>query len=115
MENIIEAVTISWSAPDRLFYINRNKETIHSQKTLPNQMELIEALQSDNWTARFGDMREGKRVRVSDRIYWHMLECVPPIKQTVNSFYNGEAYSGDHYYYFETKNGKRYGELRPLK
>ena len=115
MENIIEAVTISWSAPDRLFYINRNKETIHSQKTLPNQMELIEALQSDNWTARFVDMREGKRVRVSDRIYWHMLECVPPIKQNGNSFYNGEAYSGGSYYYFETKDGKRYGELRPLK
>jgi hypothetical protein len=105
---------IKWCNVDRLFYIYHNGEEIHHQQTKPNETEVIEALQSDNWKARFDDMREGKRVRVSERIYWDMLGAVPPKKQTATSFYCGEAYSGNYYYYFEKKNGRCYGELKPL-
>jgi hypothetical protein len=106
---------IKWCNVDRLFYIHHNGNEIHYQKTKPNETEVIEALMSDNWKARFEDMREGKRVRVSERIYWDMLGSVPPIKQTANSFFCGEPYSGNYHHFFEKKNGYCYGELKPLK
>jgi hypothetical protein len=112
-----QTVDVLYCNVDRLFYIRRNNKVIHYQKTKPNETEIIEALMSDNWKARFDDMREGKRVRVSDRIYWEILGAVPPIKQTANSFYCGEAYSGNLYHYFEKdeQDGKIYGQLKPLK
>ena len=100
---------------DRLFYIEHNGEEIHAQPTKPNETELIEALSSDNWGARFDDMRGGKKVRVSDRIYFDMLGAVPPKKQTANSFFCGEAYSGNLHYYFSLEDGKRYGQLKPIQ
>lgn len=110
-----EKIEIAYSDVDRLFYIRRNSEDIHAQKTRPTQTDLIEALRSDMWMARFDDMREGKRVRVSRRIYWDMLGSVPPIKQTANSFYCGEPYSGSAHYYFERESdGKIYGCLKNL-
>lgn len=111
-----DKVTVSYCNVDKLFYISRNGEEIHSQKTKPNETELIEALASDNWKARFDAMREGKTVRVSDRIYWDMLCSVPPIKQTHNSFYCGEPYSGGlHYFFYKDENdGKRYGKLKSI-
>ena len=109
-------VTISYSNVDRLFYISRNGEDIHAQKTKPTDTDIIEALTSDDWQARFDDMRNGKTVRVSARIYWDMLESVPPIKQTANSFYCGEPYSGNLHYFFylDENDGKRYGKLKQL-
>lgn len=112
-----DTVKTSYCNTDKLFYISRNGEEIHSQKEKPTQTDIIEALQSDNWKARFDDMREGKTTRISDRIYWDMLCSVPPIKQTANSFYCGEAYSGNKYYFFyrDENDGKRYGKLKELK
>ena len=111
-----EEITISYCDVDKLFYIRRNNEDLHCQKSAPNQTELIEALMSDNWKGRFDDMRCGKKVRVSERIFWDMLGSVPPKKQTANSFYCGEPYSGNKHYYFEREDdGKIYGQLKELK
>ena len=100
---------------DKLFYIRRNGELLHVQKSRPSQTDLIEVLKSDNWQARFDDMRSGKKVRVSNRIYWHMLGCVPPIKQTSNSFFCGEPYCGNrHYYFVRQDDGRIFGELRKI-
>ena len=111
-----DTVKTTYCNTDKLFYISRNGEEIHSQKEKPTQTDIIEALQSDNWKARFDDMREGKKVRVSERIYWEMLGAVPPIKQTANSFYCGEAYSGNIHYYFEKEqDGFIYGQLKPIR
>lgn len=63
-----EKVEIVYSSVDRLFYIRRNGEDIHQQKERQTQTDIIEASQSDNWQARFDDMRAGKKVRVSARI-----------------------------------------------
>lgn len=60
-------------------------------------------------------MRDGKKVRVSDRIYFEMLGAVPPIKYTGGSFFCGEPYSGNMHYYFSTEDGKRFGQLKALK
>jgi len=116
MNTTEERVTTSYCNVDKLFYINRNGEEIHSQKTKPNDTDIIEALASDNWSARFSDMREGKTVRVSDRIYYDMLGSVPPIRQTATSFYCGEPYSGNkHYFFYRDENdGKRYGKLKEI-
>lgn len=110
-------VKITYCNVDRLFYISRGGEEIHSQTTKPTDTDIIEALSSDSWKMRFDDMREGKTVRVSDRIYYSMLESVPPAKYTSNGFYCGEAYSGNLYYYFyrDENDGKRYGKLKPIK
>ena len=111
-----ETIDIAYSNVDRLFYVRRNGEDIHSQPTRPTQTDLIEALISDNWGARFEDMRKGKTVRVSDRIYYDMLGSVPPAKYTPNAFYCGEPYSGNlHYYFYRDENdGKRYGKLKSI-
>jgi hypothetical protein len=106
---------IKWCNVDKLFYIYHNDEEIHYQQTKPNETEVIEALQSDNWKQRFQDMEDGKRVRVSERIYWDMLGAVPPIRQTGTSFYCGEPYSGSYHHYFEKKDGYCYGQLKSLK
>jgi len=110
-------VKITYSNVDSGFYIIRNDDDLHFQQTMPTDTDIIEALASDNWTARFDDMKEGKTVRVSDRIYYSMLESVPPAKYTSNGFYCGEAYSGNLYYYFyrDENDGKRYGKLKPIK
>ena len=100
---------------DNLFNIELNGEEIHHQQTRPNETDIIEAVMSDRWQQRFDEMREGKKVRVSERIYWSMLGSVPPIKQTANSFYCGEPYSGNKYYYFERdEDGKIYGQLKAI-
>ena len=45
-----------------------------------------------------------------------MLGSVPPIKQTANSFYCGEPYSGNTYYYFEKEqDGFIYGQLKSIR
>lgn len=116
METIEQKVEITYCNVDRLFYIRRNGKDIHYQQKRPNRNELVEALISDNWDERFKDMRKGKRVRVSQRIYYDMLGSVPPIKQTANSFYCGEAFSGDLHYYFEKcEDGFIYGQLKSIK
>lgn len=111
-----EKIITTYSDVDGLFYIRRNGEDLHAQKSRPTQTDIIEAIMSDNWKARFDDMRSGKTVRVSARIYWDMLCSVPPIKQTANSFYCGEAYSGNKHYFFylDENDGKRYGQLKEL-
>ena len=107
---------ITYCNVDKLFYIRHNDEDIHYQQTKPNDTDIIEALISDNWQARFDDMRAGKKVRVSARIYWDMLGSVPPIKQTANSFYCGEPYSGNTYYYFvKEQDGFIYGQLKSIR
>lgn len=98
---------------DKLYYIYLNGEQIHHQQTKPTEQELNEAINSDNWAQVFKDMKT-KKVRVSDRIYYDMLGAVPPKKQTLNSFYCGECYSDNLYYYFETVNGQRFGQLKPI-
>ena len=112
-----QKIEIAYCGIDKLFYIKRNGEDIHQQQTRPNETELIEALQSDNWENRFNDMRAGKKVRVSCRIYYEMLGSVPPLKQTANSFYCGEPYSGNTHYYYERdeKTSKIYGQLKTIK
>ena len=107
-------ILTKWCNVDRLFYIEYNGEDIHYQKSKPNEAELIEALMSDRWAERFEDMRNGKRIRVSERIYWQMLGSVPPKRQTATSFYCGEEYANGYYYYFEKKNGYCYGQLKQL-
>lgn len=109
------AATINFCNVDRLFYIYRNGEEIHAQQTKPNETELIEALKSDNWKQVFEEMKEGKRVRVSMRIYYDILGSVPPIRQTSKSFFCGEAYSGNLHHYFEREeDGKYYGQLKAV-
>ena len=105
---------VTWCNVDRLFYIYHNEEVIHQQKTKPNDTEIIEALMSDNWKYRFEDMANGKRVRVSERIYWDMLGSVPPIKQTANSFFCGEPYSGNYHHFFEKEDGYCFGQLKKV-
>lgn len=105
-------VKITYCNIDNLFYIYRNEEQIHTQPTKPNETQLIESLMSDNWHSAFDQMKEGKTVRVSDRIYYDMLGCVPPLKYTANGFYCGEAYSGNLHHYFYIEDGKRYGKLK---
>jgi len=107
-------VVVNWCNIDRLFYLQNNGEEIHHQQNKPTETDIIEALVSDNWASRFEDMQSGKRVRVSDRIFYQMLGSVPPIKQQLGSFYCGEAYSGNLYYFFNTEDGKRYGQLKQL-
>lgn len=106
---------ISFCEIDKLFYISYNGEEIHAQPKKPNETEIIEALSSDNWEERFNDMRNGKKVRVSDRIYYQMLGAVPPIKHTQTSFFCGERYSGNLYYFFSKENGKKFGELKAIE
>lgn len=108
------SIEVKWCNVDKLFYVHHNGREIHCQKTHPTGMELIDALQSDNWQARFEDMHEGKRVRVSERIYEEMMGAVPPKNITATSFYCGECYSGNLYYYFEKVDGKCYGQLKPI-
>lgn len=109
-------VVVAWCNVDRLFYIRHKGEDIHHQKIKPTETDIIEALASDNWNSRFEDMRSGKKVRISDRIFYEMLGSVPPIKQKLGSFYCGEPYSGSLYYYFSTdEDGKRYGQLKTLE
>lgn len=99
---------------DRLFYIYRNDEVIHYQKDKPNDTDIIEALMSDNWKKVFESMEKGETVRVSERIYYDILGCVPPIKQTAKSFFCGEAYSGNLHHFFFKENGKTYGQLKSI-
>ncbi len=106
---------ITWCNVDRLFYISRNGDDIHHQQEKPTETDIIEALMSDNWEARFNDIKSGKKVRVSDRIYYSMLGSVPPIQQKLGSFYCGEPYSDNLYYFFSTEDGKRYGQLKELQ
>lgn len=107
-------VEITYCDIDRLYYIRRNDKDIHYQQDKPNDTDIIEASMSDNWAERFEDMRQGKRVRVSMRIFYDMLGSVPPIRQTAESFYCGEAYSDNLYYFFEKVDGKYYGQLKEL-
>jgi len=111
-----EKIEVTYSEVDRLFSIIRNGEDLHAQLLRPTKTDIIEAYASDDWMERFKDMREGKRVRVSARIYWDMLGSVPPLKYTGKSFYCGEAYSGNKHYFFELdeEDGKRYGQLKEL-
>jgi hypothetical protein len=111
----LSKVTVKWCNVDRLFYLNLNGEVIHHQKTKPTETDIIEALMSDSWNARFDDMRSGNKVRVSDRIYYSMLGSVPPIQFKLGSFYCGEAYSGNMYYFFSIEDGKHYGQLKQLQ
>lgn len=108
-------VVVNWCNVDALFYLHHNGTEIHHQKEKPTETDIIEALASDNWQSRFEDMRSGKKVRVSDRIFYDMLGSVPPINQKSGSFYCGEPYSGNLHYYFSTENGKRYGQLKALE
>jgi len=63
-------------------------------------------------------MKNGNEVRVSDRIWDDMLESVPPLKFQVKpnstSFFCGEPYSDQFYYFFERRNGFRYGSIRHI-
>ena len=114
--NTEEKIETTYCDIDKMFYIRRNGEDLHAQKSRPTQTDIIEALKSDIWKARFDDMREGKTVRVSSRIFYDMLGSVPPKRQTENSFYCGEAYSGNKYYFFyvDKNDGKRYGKLKEI-
>lgn len=105
---------VTYNNVDKLFYIYRGEEQIHHQQTKPTLEDIKEAELSDQWKEVFKQIGEGKKVRVSDRIYYDMLGAVPPIKQTLGSFYCGECYSDNLYYYFETIECKRYGSLKPL-
>lgn len=108
-------VVVTWCNVDRLFYLSNNNADIHHQKEKPNETDIVEALVSDNWESRFEDMRNGKKVRVSDRIFYEMLGSVPPINQKLGSFYCGEPYSRNLHYFFSTEDGKRYGQLKSLE
>lgn len=108
-------IEVTYCAIDKLFYIRQNNEDLHYQSTRPTRADIADAIHSDMWTERFNDMRSGKRVRVSARIYYDMLCSVPPKRQTDKSFYCGEAYSGSLHYYFERDdNGVVWGELKAL-
>jgi hypothetical protein len=115
MNTTEEKITTSYCNVDKLFYIRRNNEDLHSQQTRPTQTDIIEAIKSDNWKARFDDMREGKKVRVSERIYYDMLGSVPPLKYTQNGFVCGEAYSSNVYYHFWKEDGIIYGQLKQVR
>ena len=108
-------VVVNWCNVDKLFYLSNNAQDIHHQKEKPNETDIVEALVSDNWESRFEDMRNGKKVRVSDRIFYEMLGSVPPINQKLGSFYCGEPYSRNLHYFFSTEDGKRYGQLKTLE
>lgn len=106
-------IEITYCNVDRLHYINANGETIHSQINKPTEEEVNLAVQSDEWDKVFNSMREQK-TRVSERIYWDMLGCVPPIRHNGSSFFCGEAYSGNKYYFFWKECGFCYGELKAI-
>lgn len=107
-------IITKWCNVDQLFYIQLNDEDIRSQKSKPTNEDLKAAFESDQWQTVFDAMRKMRRVRVSDRIYYEMMGAVPPKKQTATSFYCGECYSGNLYYYFEIVDGKRYGQLKAI-
>ena len=127
METIIETIpgkneqlSVSYCNIDKLYYIRRNEQDVHHQQTKPTETELLEAYHSDQWKDVFNAMAAGERVRVSERIYHDLMECVPPIYgKKSGSFYCGEAYShnsnGATYHYFETVEGKRYGQIKNIE
>lgn len=111
-------ITVNYCGIDRLFYIYSHEATIHTQQTKPTQKDIDDAVLSDQWNARFKDMRNGNEVRVSERILDDMWGSVPPIKVNIKpnmSFFCGEPYAGDYYYYFESKNGFKYGSIKNIK
>jgi len=107
-------VIITFCEVDKMFCISRNNNELHHQKGKPTQTDIIEALMSDNWSSRFEDMRRGKKVRVSDRIYYDMLGSVPPLKAIPDGFVSGEAYSGNTYYHFWREDNFIYGQLKEV-
>lgn len=108
-------LTVKYCAVDKLYYVYKNDEEIGYTAQAPTEAELIEMDWADNWEAVFTQMRNGKKARVSERIYQDMLGAVPPIKFNGSSFYCGECYSGNLYHYFEKQpDGKIYGQLKPL-
>lgn len=115
MEEDIKTISVSYCSIDRLYYIRLDGKEIHHQARLPTPADIAEAVVSDDWIARFRDMRQGMRVRVSEHIYYEMMGSVPPINQTATSFYCGEPYSGNKYYYFErAADGFTYGQLKEI-
>ena len=112
--NVKNQLILKWCNIDKLYYIELNGEEIHHQQTKPTDAELLEAYLSDQGKAVFETIETGKRVRVSERIYYAILGAVPPKKQTATSFYCGEPYSGNLYYYFEKVNGKCYGQIKKI-
>ena len=109
-----ESLKTTYCQTDKLHYVYLNEEVIHYQQTKPNNDDLLSAYTSDQWEPRFDDMRAGERVRVSQRIFDEMLGAVPPKRFTGSSFYCGECYSGNLYYYFEKVDGICYGCLKPI-
>lgn len=115
METTEQKIELSYCNIDKLFYVRRNDEIIHYQKDKPNQTEIVKALGSDDWKSVFDQMRGGKKVRVSYRIYYEMLGCVPPRKTWNNGFAVGEAYDGNIYHHFWKEDGFYYGQLKQLE
>lgn len=108
-------LTVKYCAVDKLYNVYKSDELIGSLTTKPTENDLFEMLVSDNWKYVFEQMGKRKRTRISPRIFEQMLGAVPPIKFNGSSFYCGECYSGNLYYYFNTEpNGEMYGQLKPL-
>lgn len=111
----MQNITTTYSAVDRLYYVRKNDEVIATIRNKPTESDLIEIEWSDNWQSVFLSIKKGNKTRVSSRIFSEMLGAVPPIQFNGESFYCGECYSGNLYYYFSTdKDGKHYGELKPI-
>lgn len=111
-------ITLSYCTVDKLHYIYSHEVTIHTQKKKPTLEDINNAVAADQWNARFKDMRNGIEVRVSERIWDDMFGSVPPINVNVKpnmSFFCGEPYSEDYYYYFESRDGFKYGSIKNIK
>jgi len=110
----MENLKITFSPIDRLYYITQNDQEIHYQTGKPTEQDIAAAVFSNDWEARFKEIKKGKEVRVSDYIYYSMLESVPPKKHKGNSFFNGECFHANYYYFFEKRDGFCFGSLRDI-
>ena len=77
--NKLEQIIITYCNIDKLHCISYKGEEIHRQANKPTLDDILSALRSDDWEQVFKEMKEGE-TRVSDRIYYDMLTCVPPIR-----------------------------------
>lgn len=75
-------------------------EIIKEYETKPTQSQLDEEITLNDWSRwNVQPLTEGQRIEISEAIYWHLLECLPPRKYNGSYFEVGEP---DHH----DKNGK---------
>ena len=57
----------------------------------------------------------GLHAEITEKEYWHFLECLPPLKYEGNGFYMSEFLTGNLTHFFYKKDGKFFCEVREFK